>query len=150
MPEDLKQHILEHMKEAMRNKESVRLSTIRLLRAEIKKREIDEQTTLNDAGVLKVINKMIKQRMDAATQFDNANRNDLAEKERQEISILKQYLPEQLSPEAVAAAINKTIHEVGAQSMKDMGKVMTVLKPQLEGRTDMRTVSQRIKELLSH
>lgn len=150
MSDDLQQRILENMKEAMRSKESLRLSTIRLLRAAIKKREIDEQTTLNDADVLRVINKMIKQRADAATQFSNAGRQELADKENQEISILKQYLPEQLSPEAVIVVINKAINDTDAHSMKDMGKVMAILKPQLEGQADMRTVSQKIKELLSN
>lgn len=149
MADTLKTRIQEEMKDAMRKKETLRLSTIRLLMAAIKQREIDEQITLDDANITKVINKMIKQRQDASEQFTKAGRTELADKENQEIKILETYLPEQLSSEKVEAAIQKAIQETGASSMKDMGKVMGLLKPELEGRADMRAVSAKIKERLN-
>jgi len=149
MAEDLKNRVQEDMKDAMRKKETLRLSTIRLLLAAIKQREIDERITLNDTDVLKAINKMIKQRQDASGQFRKGNRDDLADKEDQEIVILKHYLPEQLSDAEVQAAIQKAISDSGANTMKDMGKVMGILKPILEGRADMRNVSAKIKALLN-
>lgn len=149
MANELKQRITNDMKNAMRKKEPLRLSTIRLLLAAIKQREIDDRTTLDDAAILKVINKMIKQRQDAYEQFKSAGRDELANKESEEINILKDYLPEQLSETDIKAAIQKAIKETHAASMKDMGKVMSVLKPQLEGRTDMRDVSAKIKDLLN-
>lgn len=149
MAEDLKACVQEDMKDAMRKKEPLRLSTIRLLLAAIKQREIDEKTTLDDAEVTKVINKMVKQCQDASEQFTKAGRDELASKENQEIEILKDYLPEQMSDADVEAAIKKAISDTGANTMKDMGKVMGVLKPKLEGRTDMRVVSGKIKDLLN-
>ena len=149
MADDLKTRIRENMKDAMRNKETLRLSTIRLLMAAIKQYEIDNKATLDDTGVIKIINKMIKQRQDASEQFTKAARQELADKENQEIEILKDYLPEQLSDADVEAAIQKAIADSGAGSMKEMGKVMGILKPQLEGRTDMRAVSAKIKDLLN-
>jgi uncharacterized protein len=148
MADDLKQQIQENMKDAMRKKDTLRLSTIRMLMAAIKQREIDEQITLNDADILKIINKMTKQRQDAAEQFSKAGRDELADKEIKEIAILEDYLPEQLSTEAVKTAIQTVIKETGASSMKDMGKVMAALKPTLEGRADMRAVSVIIKDIL--
>ncbi len=149
MAEDLKARVQNDMKDAMRKKEPLRLSTIRLLLAAIKQREIDEKTILNDAEVTKVVNKMLKQRQDASEQFTKAGRDDLATKENQEIEILKDYLPEQMSDADIEAAIKKAISDTSANTMKDMGKVMGVLKPQLEGRTDMRVVSGKIKDLLN-
>ena len=149
MADDLKKRVTEDMKTAMRKKEALRLSTIRLLMAAIKQREIDDQTTLDDAAILKVINKMIKQRQDASEQFANAGRDELAEKEKQEIVILQDYLPEQLSASDIEKAIQKAVKDTGASSMKDMGKVMGALKSQLEGRADMRLVSAKIKALLN-
>ena len=149
MAETLKQQIQEDMKNSMRAKEVLRLSTIRLLMAAIKQREIDERITLDDAAILKVINKMINQRQDSIEQFEKAERQELADKEKAEMEILKAYLPEQLSAKAIETTIQKAIQETGAASMKDMGKVMGILKPELEGRADMRAVSAKIKELLN-
>lgn len=149
MADDLKTRITNDMKDAMRNKETLRLSTIRMLLAAVKQREIDDKTTLDDAAILKVINKMVKQRQDASEQFTKADRQELADKENEEIKILEDYLPEQLSDADVEAAIKKAIEETGASSMKEMGKVMGILKPQLEGRADMRAVSAKIKDLLN-
>lgn len=149
MADTLKVQIQEDMKTAMRSKDALRLSTIRMLMAAIKQREIDEQITLNDPEVLKVINKMIKQRQEASEQFRQAGRDGLAEKENDEIKILETYLPEQLSPNTIATLIEKAIQETGAADMKDMGKVMAQVKPALEGRADMREVSAKIKALLN-
>ncbi len=149
MAETLKKKLQEDMKDALRNKDSVRLSAIRLLLADIKKREIDDQIALDDTALLKLISKKIKKCQDASEQFTKANRTELADKENQEIAVLKHYLPEPLSTEAIEIAIKKAIEETNADSIKDMGKLMEHLKPQLEGRADMRIVSMKIKELLN-
>lgn len=150
MATNLKERIQNDMKDAMRKKETLRLSTIRMLIAAYKQREIDEQKPMEDADILKVINKMVKQRQDSYEQFTKAGRAELAEKEQTEIKILEDYLPEQLSDEEIKAAIQKAISDTGASDMKDMGKVMGVLKPVLEGRADMKNVSARIKALLNN
>jgi len=149
MAEDLKQRIQDDMKDAMRAKAALKLTTIRMLIAAIKQREIDERITLDDAAVTKIINKMIKQRRDAAEQFIAGDRQELADKENEEIIFLQVYLPEQLGEAEIEAAIQKVIKDVDASSMKDMGKVMSALKPQLEGRADMGAVSAKIKALLN-
>lgn len=149
MSDSLKTQITDDMKSAMRAKAALRLSTIRMLIAEIKKREIDEKTTLDDTGVIKIINKMIKQRQDAIQQYRNANRTELADKEAEEITILEAYLPEQLSDAAVQAAVEKAIQTANATEMKDMGKVMGILKSELEGKTDMKKVSQLVRASLA-
>lgn len=146
---DLKAQIQEDMKSAMRTKDSVRLGTIRMLLAAIKQREIDDRITFDDAGILKVINKQIKQRRDSIQQFKDANRSELAEKEEQELEVLMTYLPEQLDEAALKALVEKAIADSGAASMKDMGKVMGLLKPQIEGKADMGQVSKLIKSLLN-
>jgi len=150
MAEKLKQRVQEDMKDAMRAKETLRLSTIRMLLAAIKQREIDDRTTLNDADITHIINKMIKQGRDAAEQFTAGKRQELADKENEEIKILQAYLPEQLGETEIETAIQKAMSEVGATSMKDMGKVMSTLKSQLEGRADMGAVSSKVKDLLNH
>ena len=149
MPEDLKQHIQNDMKDAMRAKEALKLTTIRMLIAAIKQREIDDRITLNDTAVLAIINKMIKQRRDAAEQFIAGDRQELADKEMLEIIILQTYLPEQMSETDIETAIKQAISNTDANSMKDMGKVMGILKPKLEGRTDMGAVSTKVKALLN-
>ncbi|AAO91091.1 CBU_1594 family Dot/Icm type IV secretion system effector [Coxiella burnetii] len=149
MTESLKNRIQEDMKAAMRAQEKGRLGTIRLLLAAIKQREIDEQITLDDAGVMKVIEKMIKQRRDSITQYEAGNRPDLAEKEKQEIDVLQAYLPEALSDAEIDIAVKQAIEETGATSMKDMGQLMGVLKGKLQGRVDMSMVSKKVKEHLS-
>lgn len=144
----LKTKITEDMKTAMRAKDQARLSTVRMLLAQIKQIEIDQQITLDDTGVLAVINKMIKQRQDAMTQFQNAKRDDLAEKEQSEIELLNHYLPPALDEVEIDRLIAAAIHETNASSMKDMGQVMTILRPQLQGRADMAKVSQKLKQKL--
>jgi len=149
MADDLKQRIQEDMKDAMRAKDSLKLTTIRMLIAAYKQREIDDRITIDNPGILKIINKMIKQRHDAAEQFIAGNRQELADKENLEIAILQAYLPEQLGEEDIETIIQKVISDVGATSMKDMGKVMGAVKPQLEGRADMGAVSAKIKARLN-
>src|SRR5699024_10921352 len=128
----LKEQLKDDMKSAMRGREKSRLAVIRMLSAAIKQREIDDGTTLDDAGVLTVIEKMVKQRRDAAAQYHEAGRTELAEAEQAEIIILEKYLPEQLSDEAIDTAIDAAIADNNASSMRDMGKVMGALKSQLQ------------------
>ncbi len=141
--------IQEDMKTAMKARETLRLQTIRMLRAAIKQREIDDRITLDDASIITVINKMIKQRQEAAKQYQAANRQELADKENQEIEVLQAYLPEQLSETEVDQAVQKAIKTTGAASIKDMGKVMGMLKADLQGRADMALVSSKVKQLLA-
>ena len=145
----MKDSIRADMITAMKAKETVRLGTIRMLLAAIKQREIDEQITLDDAAVLAVVNKMIKQRRDSIEQFTKGGRQDLVDIESAEITILEKYLPEQLSEAEVATAVDKALADTGASSMKDMGKVMGILKPALTGKADMGAVSKLIKAKLA-
>lgn len=149
MTDSLKAKITSDMKDAMRAQEKQRLGTIRLLLAAIKQREVDERIVLTDADVLAIINKMIKQRRDSIEQFQQAGRNELAAIEQQEIEILQNYLPPQLSDAEIEAAVADAIKETGAESAKDMGKVMGILKTKLAGRVDMAIVSTKIKAKLS-
>ncbi len=144
----LKDRITEDMKAAMRAKDTPRLETIRMLRAAIQRREVDEQTTLDDDGVLAVIEKQIKQGRDSIEQFRAGNRDDLADKEQVSVDILSEYLPEPLGDDELDALIREAIADTGAGSIKDMGKVMGRLKPQIQGRADMGAVSARVKSLL--
>jgi uncharacterized protein YqeY len=144
----LKDRITEDMKAAMRAGEKDRLSCIRMLQAGIKQREVDERITLDDAQVLAVIDKMIKQRRESVTQFEAGQRADLVAKESAEIALLSGYLPVQLSDTELAAMIKDAIAATGAASMKDMGKVMGWLKPKVQGRTDIGALSARIKAAL--
>ncbi len=144
----LKARITEDMKSAMRAGEKDRLSCIRMLQAGIKQREVDERIELDDAQVLAVIDKMIKQRRESVTQFQAGNRADLVAKESAEINLLTGYLPAQLGDAELAAMIKKAIAASGAASMKDMGKVMGILKPKVQGRADMGALSARIKTAL--
>jgi hypothetical protein len=145
----LKERIVAEMKEAMRAKEAVRLDTIRLLRAAIQRREIDERVELGDEEVLAVIQKMIKQGRDSITQFEQGARDDLVQKEAAMLVVLETYLPEQLAEGELTELINKALNETDAQSVRDMGKVMGWLKPRVQGRADMGTVSNAIKQKLS-
>lgn len=145
----LKQRIDDDMKSAMRAKESLRLSTLRLLKAAMKQFEIDQQTALDEAGVMSIINKMIKQRRESIKQFQEGNRPELAEKEQQEIDVLSDYLPPQLDENAISDAVQKAIASSDAKDIKDMGKVMGLLKGELAGKADMGLVSQKVKEALS-
>ena len=137
------------MKSAMRAKDSARLSAIRLILAAIKQKEVDERIELGDAEVLTVLEKMIKQRRESIAQFEKASRNDLAEAEKFELRILSGYLPQQLSDADMAGEVGKAISESGASGVKDMGKVMALLKPRLAGRADMAKVSTLVKTRLS-
>lgn len=136
-------------KDAMRAKAKLRLGTIRMAIAAIKQREIDEQITLTDSDILAVLTKMVKQRQDAASQFDAADRDDLASKEREEIVVLEGFLPQPLTEDELAALIEEAMVSTGAQGMQDMGKVMGSLKPQVQGRTDMGALSAKIKARLN-
>ena len=137
------------MQSAMREKDSTRLNAIRLLLAALQRREIDERETLDDEGVLGIIQKMIKQSRDAITQFESGQRNDLVEKELSLILVLQQYLPQQLDEAAIIKSVDAAISELGASGLRDMGKVMGQLKAQLQGRADMGQVSTLVKEKLA-
>lgn len=144
----LKARITEDMKTAMRSGEKDRLSCIRMLQAGIQQREVDERITLDDAQVLAVIDKMIKQRRESVVQFEAGKRADLVARETAEIAWLTQYLPAQLGDAELEALIREAIAATGAASMKEMGKVMGVLKPKVQGRTDIGALSARIKTAL--
>ncbi|MBM4181779.1 MAG: GatB/YqeY domain-containing protein [Betaproteobacteria bacterium] len=144
----LKERITEDMKTAMRAKDTARLSAVRLLLAAIKQREVDERIQLDDAAVTAVIEKLLKQRKDSATQYEAANRMDLADQEKFEIGVLSAYMPQPLSAEEVAALVKQAVAETAATSAKDMGKVMAWLKPRLAGRADMTSVSGQVKAAL--
>jgi uncharacterized protein YqeY len=141
----LKERITEDMKTAMRAKDTARLSAVRLLLAAIKQKEVDERIQLDDAAVTAVIEKLLKQRKDSATQYEAANRMDLADQEKFEIGVLSAYMPQPFSAEEVAALVKQAVAETGAASAKDMGKVMAWLKPKLAGRADMTAVSGQVK-----
>ena len=145
----LKLQINEDMKAAMRAKDAPRLSAIRLLMAAIKQREVDERSELDDAGIVAVIDKMLKQRRDSISQYEAAKRQDLADAEKAEIAVLSAYMPQALSAEEVAAEIAAAVATTGANGPADMGKVMSVLKPRLAGRTDMGQASGLVKQALS-
>ena len=145
----LKQQITEDMKTAMRAKDSVRLGAIRLLLSAIKQREVDERIELTDADVIAVIEKMLKQRRDSITAFESANRTDLADIEKFEVSVLQTYMPKQLSDDELNQIIAQVIADSGAAGAKDMGKVVGLVKPLVAGVADMGKVSGLIKARLS-
>lgn len=145
----LKDQIQEDVKSAMRAKDSDRLTTLRLITAAIKQKEVDERVVLDDPAVLTVLEKMIKQRKDSITQFAAGGRQDLVQKEEAELKVLTAYMPAQMSEAEIAAAVNQAISQVGAKGAQDMGKVMAVLKPALAGKADMGAVSRLLKEKLS-
>ncbi len=144
----LKSRIQEDMKSAMRSAAKERLGTIRMLMAAIKQREVDERINLNDAQVLSVLEKMIKQRKESVAQFQTGNRPDLVDKENAEIALLQAYLPSQLSEAEIDALVSETIAATGAASIKDMGKVMGIIKGKAQGRADMAAVGAKIKAKL--
>jgi uncharacterized protein len=144
----LKERITEDMKTAMRAGDKDRLATIRLALAAIKQREVDERITLDDGQILAVVEKMIKQRREAITQFESGGRADLVAKERAEIAVLQGYLPAQMSDAEIDALVAEAISASGATSIKDMGKVMGYVKPKAQGRADMGALSARIKQKL--
>lgn len=149
MSETLKLKITEAVKDAMRAKAKERLSTLRMTTAAIKQKEVDERIELNDAQVVDILVRMIKQRKEAAGQFLTAGRTDLSEKEFAEIKVLEEFLPAQVSDQEVDATIQEMITSLQAISAKDMGKVMTELKLKLGGRADMAVVGQKVKKFLS-
>jgi uncharacterized protein YqeY len=145
----LKERITEDMKSAMRAGEKERLGTIRLVLAAIKQREVDERISLDDTQVLAVLEKMVKQRKEAITQFESGGRADLVAKEQSELGVLQAYLPAQMSDAELDALIAEAIASSGAASIKDMGKVMGIVKTKAQGKADMGVVSARIKQKLS-
>ena len=145
----LKQLITDDMKLAMKAQDKSALKAIRMILGAIKQKEIDERINLDDTQVLAVIQKMVKQRKDSISQFSDAGRTDLVEVEEAELSIINNYMPKQLSDAEIEAAVVKAIADSGADSMKDMGKLMGILKAQLDGKADMGQVSQLIKSKLS-
>jgi len=145
----LKTRILDDVKNAMRARERDRLGTLRLVTAAIKQKEVDERIELDDAQVLAVLDKMVKQRRESLEQFEQAGREDLAEKERFELGLIQTYLPEPLGEDELAALILATITGLGASSIRDMGQVMSTLRSQVQGRADMKAVSQAVKQQLN-
>ncbi|WP_395641300.1 GatB/YqeY domain-containing protein [Rudaea sp.] len=145
----LKAQLTEDMKAAMKSGDRTRLEVIRLINAAIKQREVDERIVLDDAAVLAVLEKMLKQRRDSITQFEAAARHDLADKEKFEVGVIQHYLPAQLSAGEVDAVIAAAIAESGAVGARDMGKVMGLVKPNVAGRTDMGKLSERVKAKLA-
>ena len=145
----LKDQITEDMKTAMRAKDMERLGTIRLLQAAMKQKEVDERITLDDAGVVAIVDKLIKQRKDSIAAFEGAGRQDLADKEKAEMAVLQVYLPARLSAEEVAAEVKAIVTELGASGPGDMGKVMGAVKTRLAGKADMGQVSAAVKAALA-
>ena len=144
----LKERINEDMKAAMRAKDSQRLESIRLLRAAIQRREVDERISLDDEGVISVVQKQLKQCQDAITQFTEGGRDDLVAKESAYRDVLHAYMPQQLDEQEIDKIVQTALEQTGASNMRDMGKVMGVLKPQLQGKADMGLVSQKVKTKL--
>jgi uncharacterized protein YqeY len=145
----LKDQISDDMKTAMRAKDSARLGTIRLLMAAIKQREVDERIVLDDAAIVGVVDKLIKQRKDSITAFQSAGRTDLVDKESAELAVLQAYLPARLSADEITAAVGAIVANLGASGPGDMGKVMAAVKAQLAGKADMGAVSAAVKAALS-
>ncbi len=146
----LKARITEDMKSAMRAREAERLGTIRLLLAAIKQKEVDERIELDDAGILLVLEKMVKQRRDSITQFEAAGRQDLVDREQSEMDVLQAYLPVPLTENEIRSLVDQGIRETGAVGMQDMSRVMAWVRPHLAGRAAMGTVSNLVKDCLAH
>ena len=144
----LKERILQDVKDAMRTKDKPRLATLRLITAAIKQREVDERIELDDTQVITVLDKMSKQRRESISQFEQAGRDDLIAQEAAELELIQTYLPEQLGEDELQTLIEEALQQTGADSIKDMGKVMGQLKPRLQGRADMGAVSALIKARL--
>jgi hypothetical protein len=145
----LKDQITEDMKTAMRAKDSERLGTIRLLLSAIKQKEVDERVVLDDAAIVSIVDKLIKQRKDSIEAFEKADRKDLADKEKAELSVLQAYLPQRMSADEVLAAVKAIVVELGATGPGDMGKVMGVVKTRLAGKAEMGQVSAAVKAALA-
>ena len=148
MSEDLKRRIQDDIESAMRARDRQRLGALRQVSAAIKQREVDERITLDNVGVLAVLEKMLKQRRDSLAQFESAGRDDLAAQESFEISLIEAYMPAPLSPQDIQELLAAAFTETGAASMKDMGRVMAWLKPRVQGRTDMKQLSTSVREKL--
>jgi uncharacterized protein len=146
---DLKERLNESMKEAMKARDSLRLNAIRLIRTAVKNREIEERQELDDPGVVGVLSTLVKQRRESAQVYRDNNRPDLAEKEESELEVIQEFLPAPLSDEELRTLIEEAVGEVGAVSIKDMGKVMKVVAPRTVGRADGRMVSEMVKSRLS-
>ena len=146
----LKATITSAMKESMRARDKVRLGTIRLIMSEIKRIEVDERIELDDVRVLAVLDKMLKQRRDSISQYESADRQDLADVEIAEVAVIETFLPAKLTEQEILELLDSAISSSGAESIRDMGKVMAVLKPQLQGRADVASVSQLVKKRLSN
>jgi uncharacterized protein YqeY len=150
MAEDnIRQQVMDAMKAAMKAHEKQRLAVIRLIQADFKQKEVDERIEIDDPVALQLLDKMVKQRRDSIKQFEAGQRADLAEKENFELEVIQEFLPSALSIDEVSVLITQAIQETGAESMKDMGRVMGILKPKLQGRADMGEVSSLIKEKLA-
>lgn len=141
--------LLDAVKVAMRARDSARLATLRLLTAAIKQREVDTRETLDEAAVISLLDKELKQRRESISQFERAGRTDLADAERAEIAIIQEFLPRQLDPDEVTAIIDQAIADSGATGMRDMGKVMNLLRPRLQGRADVGAASAEVKARLA-
>ncbi len=145
----LSERIKEDMKSAMRAKDKVRLGAIRMILSAFKQYEVDEQAPVTDEVALKLLDKMLKQRRDSVAQYEQAGREDLAEKERAEMAVIQSYLPAPLSPEELTRLIEAAISETGAETVRDMGRVMNALRPKIQGRADMGQVGQLVKQKLN-
>lgn len=145
----LKEQLMQDMKEAMKQKEQIRLGTIRQIRSTMKYKEIEQREELDDEGILKVISTLVKQHKDSIEQFTNGGRLELAEKEQAELRVLESYLPQQMSEDEVKALVQEAIEAVGATSMKEIGKIMKYVMPKAQGRADGKLVNQCVKSLLS-
>lgn len=146
---DLKDRIIDEVKTAMRARSKERLATLRLIQAAIKQKEVDERVVLDDHSIVSLLDKMSKQHQDSIQQFEKADRDDLVQKERSELAIVEEFLPPKFTESEIATAVQDAISKVDAKSAKDMGKVMKVLKSELQGRADMGKVSGMVKQKLS-
>jgi len=146
---DLKTQITDAMKTAMREKDKARLGVIRLMTSAMKQIEVDERVELDDARILTILDKMLKQRRESIRQYEAADRQELADQENFEITVIQEFMPSQLADDEISAIIDEAVATTGASSMKDMGKVMGIIKPKLAGRADMGAVSGKIKAKLS-
>ena len=144
----LKQKLQEDLKSSMKNKDTVRKSVVTLIRASIKQSEVDNRVELEDEDIIDIISKQLKQRKDVLVQFKNAKREDLVSEAEAEIEVLKEYLPQQLSEEELNEIVKSTISELGATSMKDMGKIMSAMKPKVKGRADGKLINELVKNNL--
>lgn len=148
MASEIKDSIKNAVKDAMRAKEKAKLGVLRTLMAEFKRIEVDERIEVDDARILAILDKLVKQRKDSEKQFRDADRNDLAEVEAFEITVIQDYLPAPLTEEEISAIVNTAVQQSGASSMQEMGSVMALVKPQVQGRADMGIVSKQVKEAL--